>query len=381
MDKIKVMIIGNNENRIYEIKSLLKADRTIFVGYTRNEEGALTKSVSLQPNVIILQCADEYYESINLAEKIYIRMPGCSVFLICDDFDVSYTEKVMQAGIRKILQFPVDSTSLNENIEAAYFLEKSRMENVESGVSGSVKSQVISVFGTKGGIGRTTVAVNLAVSLARKGKKVAIIDADLQFGDVNVFFDLDPKETIADLTQGKDASDMDAIRRVMGLHPSGVNIICAPKSPEYAEYIVPDMLDAMIDTMRPFHDYIIIDTPPVFNDISMVAVENANLLLCITAPDISSLRNTKIALNILETLQQREKTQVVVNRYEKTLITLKDMQRVLGLPLKNLIHTDWKTALNAHNKGIPILSSAPKTAIGKDLQKIVDFALKMLALR
>ncbi|WKY48740.1 AAA family ATPase [Eubacteriaceae bacterium ES3] len=381
MDKIKVMIIGNNENRIYEIKSLLKADRTIFVGYTRNEEGALTKSVNLQPNVVILQCEDEYYESINLAEKIYIRMPGCSVFLICDNFDTAYTEKVMQAGIRKVLQFPIDTTTLTENIETAYFLEKSRMENVESGVGNSVQSQVITVFGTKGGIGRTTVAVNLAVALSKKGKKVAIIDADLQFGDVNVFFDMDPKETIADLTQGKDSSDMDAIRRVMGLHFSGVNIICAPKSPEYAEYITPEMLDMIIDTMRPFYDYVIVDTAPVFNDISMVAIENANLLLCVAAPDISTLRNTKIALNVLDTLQQREKAQIIVNRFEKSLITIKDMQRVLGVPLKNTIHADWKTALNAHNKGVPILLGAAKTGLGRELTKIVDFALKMLAQR
>jgi len=219
---------------------------------------------------VIIQCEDEYFESINLAEKIYIRMPGCSVFLICDEFDPSYTEKVMLAGIRKVLQFPIDSITLNENLEIAYFLEKSRLENVESGTTTSVQSQVITVFSTKGGIGRTTVAVNLAVALSKKGKKFAIIDADLQFGDVNVFFDLDPKETIAVLTEGKDSSDMDAIRRVMGLHFSGVSIICVPKSPEYAEYITPDMVDAMIDTMRPFYNYIILDTPPVFNDISMV---------------------------------------------------------------------------------------------------------------
>lgn len=378
MEKIKVMIVGNNDNRIYEIKSLLRNDTVAFIGYSKQDENVLEKCMSLKPHVIIIQCDDEYKIAIDLAEKIYIKIPGCAVILLCDKFDVSMIEKVMLAGVRKVLQFPIDAETLTENITLAHYMEKSRMENADVTASNNMQSRIVTVFGAKGGIGKTTITVNLAVSLAKMGKKVAIIDADLQFGDVNVYFDIDPKDTISELSQGNDAGDIDAIKRLMALHFSGVSIICAPKSPEYAEYVTPKNIETMINTMRPFYDYILIDTSPVFNDVSMVAIENSNLVLLISVPDISTLRNTKISLNILESLQQREKTEIVINRLTKGLISLKDMQRVLNEQVKNTITFDFKTAITSHNKGIPIVLDAPKSEISKDLKKLANYVVNII---
>ncbi|WP_303867476.1 AAA family ATPase [Acetobacterium wieringae] len=372
MEKIKVMIVGNNDNRIYEIKSLLRNDNVAFIGFSKQDENVLEKAISLKPHVLIIQCEDDYKEAIDLAEKIYIRIPGCAVILICDSFDVRMIEKVMLAGIRKVLQFPIDADSLMDNIEWAHYMEKSRLENADITASNNMQSRIITVFGAKGGIGKTTITINLAVSLAKMGKKVAVIDADLQFGDVNVYFDIDPKDTISELSQGNDAGDIDAIKRMMALHFSGVSIVCAPKSPEYAEYVTPKNIETMINTMRPFYDYILIDTAPVFSDITMAAIENSNLILLITVQDISTLRNTKITLNILESLQQKEKTELVINRLTKGLISLKDMQRVLNEPAKNTIVFDFKTATTAHNKGIPIVLDAPKSEISKNLKKLAQ---------
>ncbi len=372
MEKIKVMIVGNNDNRIYEIKSLLRSDSVAFIGFSKQDENVLEKAISLKPHVLIIQCEDDYKAAIDLAEKIYIRIPGCAVILICDSFDVSMIEKVMLAGIRKVLQFPIDAETLQENIELAHYMEKSRLENADITASNNMQSRIITVFGAKGGIGKTTIAINLAVSLAKMGKKVAVIDADLQFGDVNVYFDIDPKDTISELSQGNDAGDIDAIKRMMALHFSGVSIVCAPKSPEYAEYVTPKNIETMINTMRPFYDYILIDTAPVFSDITMAAIENSNLVLLITVQDISTLRNTKITLNILESLQQKEKTELVINRVTKGLISLKDMQRVLNEPVKNTVVFDFKTATTAHNKGIPVVLDAPKSEISKNLKKLAQ---------
>lgn len=371
------MIIGNNDNRIYEIKSLLGSNRIAFIGFSKQDDSALEKSISLKPNVIIIQFGDEYQDVINLAENIYMKMPGCAVIFLCEYFDVNMIEKVMLAGVRKVLQLPIDAKTLTDNIELAYHVEKSRMENADTSRS-NMQSRIITVFGAKGGIGKTTITVNLAVALAKMGKKVAIIDADLQFGDVNVYFDIDPKDTIAELSQGKDSGDIDAIKRMMALHYSGVSIVCAPKSPEYAEYVTPGNVETMINTMRPYYDYIFIDTTPLFNDVTMVAIENANLVLMVTVPDISTLRNTRVSLNILESLQQREKTEVIINRLTKGLISLKDMQRVLGIPAKNNISFDFKTAVTCHNKGIPIVLDSPKSEIGKDLIKLAKNVVNLI---
>ncbi len=131
MEKIKVMIVGNNDNRIYEIKSLLRNDKVAFIGFAKQDDSVLDKAISLKPHVIIIQSDDDYQQAIALAEKIYIRIPGCAVILLCDRFDVSMIEKVMLAGIRKVLQFPIDAESLTENIELAHYMEKSRLENAD----------------------------------------------------------------------------------------------------------------------------------------------------------------------------------------------------------------------------------------------------------
>ena len=377
MEKIKVMIIGNNDNRIYEIKSLLRTDRIAFVGFSKQDKIALEKAVGLKPNVILLQCDDDYRDAIDLAKKIYMKMPGCAVIFLCDYFDGSMIEEVMLAGVRKVLQLPIDVKILMENIEIAYNIEKSRLENADL-TTANMQSRIITVFGAKGGIGKTTIAVNLAVLLAKMGKKVAIIDADLQFGDVNVYFDIDPKDTIAELSQGKDSGNIDAIKRIMALHFSGVSVVCAPKSPEYAEYVTATIVETMINTMRPYYDYVLVDTAPQFNDVTMAAIENANLVLLVAAPDISTLRNTKISLNILESLQQREKTEIIVNRLTKGMISIKDMQRVLGVQVKNTIALDFKIAANCHNKGLPIVLDSPKSEIGKDLLKLAKNVVSMI---
>ena len=98
MEKIKVMIVGNNDNRIYEIKSLLRNDKVAFIGFAKQDDSVLDKAISLKPHVIIIQSDDDYQQAIALAEKIYIRIPGCAVILLCDRFDVSMIEKVMLAG-------------------------------------------------------------------------------------------------------------------------------------------------------------------------------------------------------------------------------------------------------------------------------------------
>ncbi|KNZ41639.1 AAA family ATPase [Acetobacterium bakii] len=369
MEKIKVMIIGNNDNRIYEIKSLLVNDVIALVGFSKLGEAALEKTLSLNPQVILIQCDEDGTEAISMAEKIYIKLPGANVIFLCDQLSVAIIDKAMFAGVRKVLPFPVDALELIANIELVNHVEKSRSENSNQ-VAANMESKVVTIFGAKGGIGKTTIAVNVGVTLAKIGKKVIMIDANLQFGDVNVFFDVDSKYTISDLTQGRDSGDIDAIKRCIVLHYSGVSILCAPKSPEYAEYVSVKNLETIINTLRPFYDYIIIDTPPAFSDMTMCAIENANLVLMISEPDISTLRNTKISLGILDSLLQRDKIEIVINRVANGMITLKDIQRVLGVPIKNKISLDLKTALICHNKGVPMVIEAPRNPMAQDLAKL-----------
>lgn len=377
MEKIRVMLVGNQDSKIYELRDLLQDDNIAIVGISKLGDTTLEKIFSLRPGMVIFCCGDDYDMSIKTAENIYTEMSGCSTLLLCERIDINIIEKAMFAGVKSVLQLPIEKNELLENIKAAFQLETERLQNSRTLPVG-MQSKVITVFGSKGGIGKTTIAVNLAVVLAQMGKKIAVVDTDLQFGDVNVFFDVESKNTIAEVSQSKEASDINAIKRMTVMHHSGVNILCAPKSPEYSEYVTPKIIESVITTMRPYYDYVIVDTTPLFNDATVVAIENSNLVLMVTGTDISSLRNTKTSLDILKSLQQTDKLEFVINKISSGIISIKDVLLVLEKPVKNQISYDFKTALDSHNKGIPIVLGYPRTVIAKELTQLAENVVKVI---
>jgi pilus assembly protein CpaE len=310
-------------------------------------------------------------EAIPVAERVYMCRPGCSVILISEQINVEIYQQAIRAGVKNVMQWPVPQKELIENIKLAANLEKMRNSTAGPGANNmSWGSKVITVFGTKGGIGKTTLAVNLAVKLSENKKKVALIDLDLQFGDVNVFLDMEPKDTLSELVQDNNSFDIDTIKNYMVLHSSGTNVLCSPKSPEYAETITPSHIERIINTIRPYYDYIIIDTPPVFNECTLTAIEVSSKVMFVIALDISTLRNAKISMNVLESLQQIEKVNLIVNREVESIITVNDAEKIMGVKILARIPADWKTATAALNKGVPFVSGYPNAKLSNVVSEL-----------
>ena len=374
MDKIKVLAVVEQEDLRLDLKNKLTQNDIAFVGFAK-EHSALEKVQSLTPNVVIIVNHPGNHTSLELAETIYVSLPGCFVILLCENIDIEMMQKAMEAGIRKVLYVGCTSDLLLESIRQGFLAEKARIQNYSSEIVNS-QSKLIAVFGAKGGIGKTTISVNLAVALAHAGKKVVVVDLDLQFGDVNLFFDLEPRDTIAELIQDKQNFDIDTIKSFIKLHSSGVSVLCAPKSPEFAEIIRGEHIEKIINTIRPYYDFIVIDTPPIFNETTITALENSDMVLLTTALDISTLRNTKISMDILESLQQKEKISLLINRNIPGIISIKDAQNILDFPIKYKISNDWKTAASALNKGNPVIIDAPHSVIGNELTGLGNAILK-----
>ena len=369
MEKIKVLVVADSESNRYELKNLLSAEELAIVAFSKPGAAVLDKTSSLLPDVVVMTGNKSSNDYAQIAERIYMSIPACSVLLLCENPDMEIVEKAMQAGVRKILPWPCDKKTLIDNIKLLNSMEKMRLLHSKQ-ERVSWQSKVVTVFGTKGGIGKTTVATNLAVALSQNGKKVALIDLDLQFGDIGVFLDLEPKDSIAELVQERNSFDIDSIKSYMVLHSSGVSVLCAPKSPEYADIVTGEHIEKIINTVRPYFDYVIIDTPPSYNDCSIAAIENSNLVLFVISLDISTLRNARISADVFETLNQKEKMQVVVNRDHESGITLKDAEKVLGCKMFMRIQSDWKTAISALNKGVPVVIDAPRSIIGQQFAQL-----------
>ncbi len=166
---------------------------------------------------------------------------------------------------------------------------------------------MISVCNPKGGLGRTTFVVNMATAFAKQGKKVAVIDANLQFGDVALYFDLKPKRTIYEWVKEGYGDSQYSIDQYLVQHSSGVSVLAAPPRPEFFEYIHVEHMDSAIEELKRVFDIIIIDTPSYLSEIHLVCLKNSDEILVLMTNDIPVLRTTKLYIDTLDSFQFKGK--------------------------------------------------------------------------
>lgn len=318
--------------------------------------------------LVILSYEGDGQSALQVAEQIYSELRGAALIMLAGAVDMELLSNAMQRGARQVLPLTVTAEELGEALFKACSLEKKRsFENEQP----RIKSRVISFFSGKGGTGKTTLAVNTAVALASQGKKTIIIDADLQFGDVAVLLDLDPQDTIYELARDVEEMNIDVVKSALTMHKSGLELLAAPKSPELAEYIRDKTLEIIINTVRPYYEFIIIDLAPGFGDISIAAIENSDIVNFVACVDILSLKNAKISLGIFDALRQKEKVGLILNRATQGIISKADFEKVLSLTPVVCLPED-KEVLSSINKGVPFVTGAPRSAVAKAIMAYVN---------
>ena len=259
------------------------------------------------------------------------------------------------------------SEDFSQALKAILVNESTRIVSLENTSGEQNKSRVIMVYGAKDGIGKTAFAVNLAIALTQAKQKVAILDLDLQYGDVNVFFGLESKTTISELLQEQTSPNIDLIRKHMIIHSSGVNILCAPRSPEFADGISGAQVEKVIAAMRSYFDYVILDTPPLFNDINVSCIDASSAIIYLTGCDISALRNSRKGLYLLQALTRKEKIRLVMVEGEMKSSVI---ENTLELPVYAVIPYEYKTVTTSLNLGRPAVASAPASKYSKAIKGV-----------
>lgn len=371
MEKLNIVVLSTDLDLRIQVKNSINSERMVIAGFADFNDAGLIKLSGLYPDVIIVAVKGPVEDHVfNFVQHVLSTVQNCFALLMNDRIDVDLVNKAAQYGFRRVLPLDTQPAELEDIISKIYSLELER--NMDKNASKRVRSKVISVFSGKGGTGKTTVAINLAAALSKAGKRVFLIDADLQFGDVALAMDIEPKDTIVELVQDRNGVTIENINSFSIVHNTGVTVLCGPDSPEFAEYITGEDIERIIDIARPYFEYIIVDLPPSFNDYSIAALENSNDILMVYNNDILSLRNAKACITILEKLHLKDKVEIVINKNLQGLISVRDFEKMFNMSVIASVPHDVKAATACINKGLPIFVAHSKSLISKEIGNLAN---------
>jgi pilus assembly protein CpaE len=294
----------------------------------------------------------------------------------------------MLAGARDFLTKPPMGDELISAIRRAGAMaqtERSKSVQVQvapvSGNAGSLlgyggpKGKIVTIYSPKGGTGCTTLAVNLAITLNNEDTRVALVDGNLQFGDVAVFLNEQGKNTIIDLAPRAEELDPEIVEDVMLKHAaSGLHVLAAPSRPEYAERVSSSQFAKVLEYLRQMYAYVIVDTAALLTDATLSAIDVSDLIVLVTTQDIPSIKNCRLFLDLLQTLGiERDRILFVMNRYDKRInITPDRVTENLKQEVVSVIPLDEATVTKAVNRGVPFVLESKNQPAARGLFSLAE---------
>jgi len=379
-DRIKVLIVDDIPETRDHLSKLLSFESDVeVVGTAASGAEAIEQASKLLPDVVLMDINMPDIDGIAATERLSSQVPSAAVVMMSVQGEADYLRRSMLAGAREFLVKPFSSDELTASIRQVYSREREKASRIAlTPVSPSGESKesglVVAVFSPKGGVGRTTVAVNLAVAAATElGKKVIVVDASFQFGDVAVLLNLSSKnKSMSELVQELESShDADAVETYMVAHQSGIHALLAPSSPEMAELITPAGVKQVLEILRQRFDLVIVDCAAWFNDTTLGILDLADVILTVLTLEITSIKNIRLFLEVAEQLGYDNKIRLVLNRADTALgIRVADVEHSIGRKVDNTIVSDGRAVVYALNRGIPFVLSNRGAQVSQDIFRL-----------
>lgn len=310
------------------------------------------------PDVVALGPGLHFDEWVSLAEIFDRRHPEITLLVVAEPTP-RVLEKALRTGIRDVVSPRADHAELRATFERARGTAVRRKANLLGGDEDSAPGQVVVTLGPKGGVGKTTIATNLAVGLAMTApKEVALVDLDLRFGDVGTALHLDADRTIADALHAGAESDITSLKAFLTAHPTGLYVLSAPDSPAVADEMDAERVGRMVRALAQAFRYVVVDTGSGLDEFSLAAIESATDFLLVGVPDVPSIRSMRREVEILDGIGMTTQTRhFVVNRGDDDVgLSREDIEETVGLPVR--IEVPASSAVTeALNQGRPILAT------------------------
>jgi pilus assembly protein CpaE len=328
-----------------------------------------------RPNVILLALEEPPVRGLATLEALQQQQPDTPVLVYASSADPQLMRQAMRAGARDLLERPIGEAELRDAIHTVLSQEEQRqLARWSDGASAAARGSVFTVAGAKGGIGKTTLATNLAVAIRRlTGQEVVLVDADAQFGDVAVMLDMGVEHSVADLARDVLDIDRHLVKRYLQRHDLGINVLAAGSEPDDWRAVQPEHISSMARALSETHEYVIIDTPGVMSETVAASLNEAAIVFLVTSLDVSSIKDTTTALRILRSwAMPPHRIKLVINDNSRApAVTAADVEHACDMPASLVIPHDSNVGISVQT-GAPIVASQAKSRYARAVMQLAQ---------
>jgi pilus assembly protein CpaE len=389
-EKIRVLIVDDIPETRDNLRKLLQFEPDIeVVAQASTGEEGVELARKTRPNVVLMDINMPGLDGISACEIITRDVPTAQVVIMSVQRESDYIRRAMLARAMDFLTKPFSGDELVTTIRQAYDRGRAMMAAMpapQAAVPGvavsaagpSAEGKTIVVFSPKGGAGCSVIAANLGVRLAEAGKKTAVVDGSLAFGDIGVLLDVQGMHSMVDLAQRVDELDPDLVSSVLAAHGSGLKVLLAPPRPEMSELVAPQHFQQVLALLRRKFEYTIVDTFTSLQDVMLTALDQADKIILVATPDIPCIKDVRLFFEVFEQLDYNRKLiMLVLNRVDKgSGITPADVEKTLKHPVEVAIPADNRTVMYSVNQGIPFVmreSGKPvSVAIAQIAERLIE---------
>ncbi len=391
-DRINVVIVDDIAETREHLTKLLSFEPDIDVaGSVSSGQEVIALAGERDVDVVLLDINMPGLDGIATAEQLAIKAPTSAIIMMSVQGEPDYLRRAMLAGAREFLVKPFSSDELAASIRQVHERERQKIDRVagtrpaaqapvaQNGHTRRGQGKVVSFFSPKGGVGRTTLAVNFAVAAKTElNMRVALVDGGLQFGDVGVLLNLNPKnQSIADVAREMAGGDLETLESTLVEHSTGVRVLMAPPSPEMAELVTPDHLSRIVAALRTTHDLVVVDSSPLLQDVTLAFLDQSDVVFAVLTLEITNIKNMRQFLALTDQLGYPEdKVQLLLNRADSGYgIRQQDVESSIGRKISHSVVSDGRTVVYALNRGVPFVVSARQTRVSEDVVRVAKAVL------
>ncbi|MBX7168942.1 MAG: pilus assembly protein CpaE [Pirellulales bacterium] len=367
---LRLAIVDPNDGSRESLKSMLLGMDMIWLEAECSRYEFFADVIAqTQPDIGVVSLDKDADKALELVDRLNATAPNCSILVLSSSTDGNLILRAMRAGAKEFISLPIHLEDLIGALE--------RISDRRYGGGGKSRaSNVIAVCGATGGVGSTSLAVNLGCVLARDTQNsVALVDLDLSLGDADVFLDTIPDYTLLDVAQNVTRLDFTLLKRSLTRHGSGLYLLPRPVQMEDAALITPDDFQRAVGLLRATFTHLIFDLSKSYSALDWVSLELADHILLVTQLDLPCLRNVvRLMVSLNEHHNVADKVKIVVNRMglDSGQISIKKAQDTIGREIYWQLPNDYRTMVDVRNNGVPLIEQAPKAKITQSIMQLAD---------